>query len=215
MTATLIFLAFLLVLALLFWTLLRLRRMRESHVVDELPPDKTTILVGLFYTISRACLQYYRDKNYYPRTVVGSDGSLMELGYLDKDTIAKITSATKLFSIAISDRAGFGVCLAHTPASMANEIVNRIHENDWPGEFVDYKNGQFVPLEHPVARAMVNLTLPLPVQPVGTKPIILENAKPAKTAPSVLLDNEEEEDAEEKDDEGKSEATDEKDHSFK
>lgn len=181
------------VLAIIFWFLLRLRSMRESHVVDELPPDKTTILVGLFYTIGRACIQHYRDKNYYPRTVTGTGGSLMELGYLKGDTIAGITSATKLFSIAISDRAGFGVCLAHTPAAMANEIISRISENDWPGEFVDYRNGQFAQLSYPVASAMVNLTLPLPVQPVGTKPVILENAQPEKKEPSVIFDDEGEE----------------------
>ncbi|HIJ82588.1 MAG: hypothetical protein HW380_2154 [Magnetococcales bacterium] len=186
MTIVLLVLALLIVL---FWSLLRLRSMRESHVADELPPDKTTILVGLFYSLSRACLQHYRDKNHYPRTVTGSDGSLMELGYLKGDTLAEITSVTKLFSIAISDRAGFGVCLAHTPAAMANDIVGRINENDWPGEFVDYKNGQFVPLERPITRTMVNLTLPLPVQPVGTKPVILENAEPEKRPPSVLLED--------------------------
>ncbi|MBF0421410.1 MAG: hypothetical protein HQL73_00275 [Magnetococcales bacterium] len=199
MTTVLIFLVFLMVLASLFWALLRLRRMRERHVVDELPPDKITILVGLYYTISRACLQHYRDKSYYPRAVTGSEGSLKEAGYLDKDTIAKITSATKLFSIAVSDRAGYGVCLAHTPAAMANEIMTRIQENGWPGEFVDYKNGQFIPLAVPVTREMVNLTLPLPVQPIGTKPIVLETAKPLKKplSPSVILENntEDEEDA--------------------
>ncbi|MBF0146235.1 MAG: hypothetical protein HQL84_09390 [Magnetococcales bacterium] len=194
-----VILLFLLFLAVVFWLLLRLRTMRESHVGEELPPDKTTILVGLFYTLSRACIQHFRDKNYYPRTIIGSDGSLMELGYLKGDTLAEITSATKLFSIAISDRAGFGVCLAHTPAAMANQIVARIRENDWPGGFVDYKNGQFTPLETPVTRAMVNLTLPLPVQPVGTKPIILESAEPAKKIPTVILEGDEHK---HKDDEG-------------
>ncbi|MEO5329287.1 MAG: hypothetical protein H7829_13720 [Magnetococcus sp. THC-1_WYH] len=173
---------------------MRLRSMRERHVVNELPPDKTTILVGLFYTLSRACLQHYRDKNYYPRTVVGSEGSLMELGYLKGDTLAEITSATKLFSIAISDRAGFGICLAHTPAAMANEIIGRINENNWPGEFVDYKNGQFVPLAGPVTRTMVNLVLPLPVQPVGTKPVILESTEPPrKTPPTAILEDDDDE----------------------
>ncbi|MBF0109795.1 MAG: hypothetical protein HQL76_11515 [Magnetococcales bacterium] len=186
MTAILILL---LILAIVFWLLLRLRRMRERLVDQELPPDKTTILVGLFYTLSRACIQHYRDKNYYPRTITGTEGSLMELGYLKEDTLAKITSATKLFSIAISDRAGFGICLAHTPATMANEIIGRIRENDWPGTFVDYKNGQFAPLETPVTRAMVNLTLPLPVQPVGTKPVILESTEPAKKTPEVIFDD--------------------------
>ncbi|MBF0605878.1 MAG: hypothetical protein HQL07_19560 [Nitrospirae bacterium] len=189
----------LLILSLLFWMLLRLRSMRERHVVDELPPDKTTILVGLFYTLSRACLQHYRDKNYYPRTVVGSEGSLMELGYLKGDTLAEITSATKLFSIAISDRAGFGICLAHTPAAMANEIIGRINENNWPGEFVDYKNGQFVPLAGPVTRTMVNLVLPLPVQPVGTKPVILESTEPPrKTPPTVVLEDDDDDGKKEK-----------------
>jgi hypothetical protein len=155
-------------LVVIFWGLLRLREIRESAVQDIEEPDKTSLLLGLFYTISAACLQFYRDRGSYPESVVGGHDGLIELGYLRGTTMADLTPAVKLFSIVISDKGGIGVCLAHTTAQMANEIVGRARETDSLNKFVDYQSGEFTPLETPVSTLTANLTIPLPIVPIGT-----------------------------------------------
>ena len=155
-------------LVAIFWGLLRLRDIRESAVEDIPEPDKISILIGIFYTISAACLQYYRDHGQYPETVIGDPEGLIEMGYLKEEFIAQLTPAVKLFSIVTSDKAGVGVCLAHTTTDMANSLINRAKETDDHQKFVNYTSGQFVVLELPISRLTVNLTLPLPLSPIGT-----------------------------------------------
>jgi hypothetical protein len=155
-------------LTILFWGLLRLRDIRESAVQDIEEPDKTIILLGLFFTISSASLQYYRDRGHYPNAVIGDSEGLIELGYLKGTVMAQLTPAVKLFSMVTSDKGGVGVCLAHTTAAMANEIVGRAKETDSLNKFVDYESGQFTALETPVSTLTANLTMPLPVVPIGT-----------------------------------------------
>ncbi|MBF0272088.1 MAG: hypothetical protein HQL98_08510 [Magnetococcales bacterium] len=155
-------------LVMLFWTLLRLRVMRESTIKDELPADKLTVLLGLFYVLSRACLNYYRDRNAYPPVVVGAPEGLTELGYLKGERMAELTGSLKLFSIVVTDKAGCGICLAHIKASVAMEMVRRVAETNTTIQFQDYRGGQYKPLTS-TGDTLVNLTLPLPVRPVGSK----------------------------------------------
>ncbi|MBF0194104.1 MAG: hypothetical protein HQL71_06075 [Magnetococcales bacterium] len=155
-------------LVVIFWGLLRLREIRESAVQDIEEPDKIALMLGLFYTISAACLKFYRDRGSYPESVLGGPEGLIELGYLKGTTMADLTPAVKLFSIVISDKGGVGVCLAHTTAQMANEIVGRAKESNSLEKFVDYQSGEFVKLEIPVSTLTANLTIPLPIVPIGT-----------------------------------------------
>lgn len=156
-------------LSIVFWGLLRLRRIRESAVDEIKEPDKTMILIGLFYTMSTACLKYYRDHGVYPPAIIGDKEGLIEMGYLKEEPLAQMTSAVKLFSMVVSDKAGSGVCLAHATAPVTNEIITRIRETNGPDKFVDYKSGQFIPLASPVTRLTINLTMPLPLAPIGTE----------------------------------------------
>ncbi|MBF0427840.1 MAG: hypothetical protein HQL94_02870 [Magnetococcales bacterium] len=179
MTAVLIAL---LLLILLFWVLLKLRALREKKLIDEKPADKYTILLGLYYVLSRACLHYYRDRNSYPKVVSGSVDGLMELGYLKGETLADTTNALKLFSIITTDKDGCGICLAHIKASMAHEIINRVSEARVPFHFQDFKGGQLKPLDSQ-GDTLVNLTLPLPVRPVGSTPNKVEDGGQAQKSP--------------------------------
>ncbi|MBF0455748.1 MAG: hypothetical protein HQL72_13165 [Magnetococcales bacterium] len=166
MSVILIVTAFLVVV---FWGLLRLRAIRESTIEDEIVMDKTIILLGLFYTISSACLKYFRDHGSYPEAVIGDPKGLIELGYLKEEPLAQITSATKLFSMVTSDKGGVAVCLAHATTVLSNEILMKAKEINGPDQFVDYKSGQFIKLVYPVTRYTINLSLPLPLSPIGTK----------------------------------------------
>ncbi|MBF0340826.1 MAG: hypothetical protein HQL95_07685 [Magnetococcales bacterium] len=172
-------------LILLFWFLLRLRTLREASIQDEKPADKLTVLLGLFYVLSRACLNYYRDRNTYPPVVSGAPEGLMELGYLKDEPLAEMTSSLKLFSIVATDKAGCGICLAHIKASVAMEFLRRVAESKTSIEFQDYRGGQYKPLTS-AGDTLVNLTLPLPVRPVGAQPpkMVLEGA--AAGAPVVV-----------------------------
>jgi hypothetical protein len=155
-------------LVVIFWGLLRLREIRESAIEEMKKPDKYMILLGLFYTISNACLKYYRDNGTYPNAVIGDPEALIEMGYLKDEPLAEMTSAVKLFSMVTSDKSGIGVCLAHTTSGVTNELVKRAKEIDNVNKFIDYKSGQFIRLETPVTRFTINLTLPLPIVPIGT-----------------------------------------------
>ncbi|MBF0182332.1 MAG: hypothetical protein HQM03_20140 [Magnetococcales bacterium] len=158
-------------LMLLFWGLLKLRTLRESSIKDEKPVDKITVLLGMFYTLSRACLQYYRDHNAYPLVVSGTPDGLLELGYLQEEPVAGIRKTLQLFSIVVTEKAGWGICLAHIKASMAMEIMDRVAQTRVAIAFVDYKGGQYKPMTAS-GDTLVNLTLPLPVRPVGSNPPI-------------------------------------------
>jgi hypothetical protein len=155
-------------LVIIFWGLLRLRDIRESAVEDVQEPDKISILLGIFYTVSAACLKYYRERGNYPPAIVGDPEGLIETDYLKEESLAQLTSAVKLFSMVTSDKGGVGVCLAHTTANITNAIIGRAKETDSTSKFIDYKSGQFIVLELPVTRLTVNLTLPLPIVPIGT-----------------------------------------------
>lgn len=163
MTATLIGLLF---LTSLFWIFLRLRDLREADLEDELPGDKITVLLGIFMILSKACLQYHRDRGEYPTLVSGSEDALMDAGYLDGEPLAKMTKSIPVFSIVSTEAAGSAVCLANTPASLAAEISGRVGEMGGGFIFFDLRSGQFVPLEGGVQHETVTLCLMLPEEPL-------------------------------------------------
>lgn len=171
-------------LILLFWILLKLRKLREKTVNEEKPADKITILMGLFYVLSRACLQYYRDRNGYPNVVTGNSEGLIELGYLKNEPLAQLTKSLRLFSIVVTDKAGYGICLAHIKASVAQEIIQRVNEAKVPFQFQDYKNSEYKPITGG-GETLVNLTLPLPVRPVGSTASVLPDEKLSASSVSV------------------------------
>lgn len=183
MTAVLVAVLFLM---LLFWGLLKLRALREKTVKEEKPADKITVLLGMFYLLSRACLAYYRDRNTYPMVVSGSPDGLMELGYLQTEPLVGVDKSLKLFSIVLTDKAGCGICLAHIKASLARQILDRVAEAKMPFAFQDYRSGQYKPMTS-TGDTLVNLTLPLPVQPVGYVPPVGATAAPSAAAPSLSV----------------------------
>ncbi|MBF0158746.1 MAG: hypothetical protein HQL58_04420 [Magnetococcales bacterium] len=150
------------VLTIVLWTLVRLRDIREKSRAQKLPSDQGTVLLGMFYTISDACIRYNRDKGHYPLAISSAPDALIELGYLRNSDLASMTSALQLFSIIASEKVGFGVCLANTTSEMSVEIMERARMTGNNVAFVDFKNDQYVTLTPPIRNDFINLTLPLP-----------------------------------------------------
>jgi hypothetical protein len=159
-------------LAVLLWGLLRLREIRESAIEDVEGIDKTQILMGLFFTVSNACIKYYRDRGNYPQFITGDPEGLIELGYFEDELLAKQSSAIKLFSIVISDKNAVGVCLPHTTEDIANKLIRRARAADVLFNFVDFVRGEFEQLETPVSPLTLNLTFPLPFTPYDDDPTL-------------------------------------------
>ncbi len=153
-------------LVAVLWGLLKLRELRERSAAKEPSVDKVTVLLGLFMLLSKACIRYHRDRHAYPLVISGSPEGLVELGYLEGELLAEMTSSIPLFSMAVSDRAGHGVCLAHLPANMATAMIRRAAQSELNVEFMDYRNGLFVPMTPPLSVKVVKLTLPLPLRPL-------------------------------------------------
>ena len=162
MIATLVGLLFLIGLV---WTLLRLRDLRERELEDELPGDRTTILLGLFLLLSKVSLQYHRDRGLYPSQVSGTPDSLAESGYLDNEPLAKMTNSIHLFSIVATEASGSAVCLINTPASLASEIIYRLEETGGEFVFFDMRGALFIPITTAITHETVNLCLLLPEKP--------------------------------------------------
>ncbi|MEO5347974.1 MAG: hypothetical protein H7834_16600, partial [Magnetococcus sp. YQC-9] len=83
--------------------------------------------------------------------------------------LAQLSNSVKLFSIVVTDKAGYGICLAHIKASVAMEFLRRVNETKTTIEFQDYRGGQYKPLTS-TGDTLINLTLPLPVRPLGATP---------------------------------------------
>ena len=153
-------------LAALLWVLLRLRDLRESELEDELPGDKITVMLGLFLLLSKACLNYHRDRGHYPSQVSGSPDALLETGYLESEPLAKMTKITLLFSIVATESTGSAVCLTNTTASLAAEIIARVEETGGTFTFFDLRGAEFVPIANPIPHETVNFCLMLPEKPI-------------------------------------------------
>ena len=163
MIATLIGVLF---LAGLVWTLLRLRDLRERTLDYELPGDRNTILLGLFLLLSKAALQFHRDRGSYPLQVSGSPEGLLEAGYLDNEPLARMTKSIHIFSIVATESSGSAVCLINTPAGLAMDIINRVDDTTEEFMFFDMRGAQFIPITPPITHETVNLSLLLPEKPL-------------------------------------------------
>ncbi len=176
-----IVLASIALLVVILWGLLKLRELREKKVAKEPSVDKVTVLLGLFMLLGKACIRYYRDQGMYPLVIAGSPQGLVEMGYLQGELLAGMTTSIPLFSMAVSDRAGHGVCLAHLPANIATGVIRRAAQTKLNIEFMDYRNGLFVPITLPITVRVVRLTLPLPLRPLDLDQngqAILESMEP-------------------------------------
>lgn len=162
MTATLI--GLLLIIALL-QMLLRLRRIRESSIEEQLPSDKITVMIGIYLMLSKACIQYYRDYGHYPERITGDSESLVETGYLKNEPLASLTRSIPRFSIVSADVIGSAICLPNTKRALASDILNRIKEMESSLLFVDMRGNQFIPLSLPIPHDSINLCLMLPKDP--------------------------------------------------
>ena len=154
-------------LAGLLWTLIRLRNLREQALEDELEGDSTTVLLGTFLLLSKACLQYHRDRGHYPTQVSGSPEALSENGYLDNESLPALLTGIHRFSIIATEASGSAVCLLNTPARLATSVINRVASSGADFMFFDMRGPQFVPLTEGVTRESVNLCLLLPVRPAN------------------------------------------------
>lgn len=170
------------VVAVILWVLLKLRDIREARAGKELPGDKVTVLLGLFFLLSKASIRYYRDRKSYPKVVSGSENGLVELGYLRDEPLAEMTTVLPLFSIVATEFAGSGICLASTPPSMVVEILNRMRQTGDTLSFADFYNGRFLPLTPPFSKKIINLTLPLPLRPLDLHQIVASTEEAEQAA---------------------------------
>ena len=153
-------------LAGLLWVLLRLRDLRERALDDELPGDAATVMLGMYLTLSKACLQYHRDHGRYPTRVSGApEDALAEAGYLDGEPLSRLSDVLHRFSLVATESSGSAICLFSTPSNLASEIISRVDEMEGQFMFLDMRGAQFRPLTLPISTPNVNLCLLLPVQP--------------------------------------------------
>nr|CRH07604.1 conserved protein of unknown function [Candidatus Magnetococcus massalia] len=153
------------VLALVLWMLARLRDIREGKAAQAVPSDEHTVLLGLFYTLSKACISYYQDYGSYPPVIEGAPDGLMEKGYLVGDELASMTNSLSLFSIVIAERHGYGICLENCTSGITEGILERADKMGGRLLFMDFKSNQYVTLTRPIKNDFINLTLPLPLKP--------------------------------------------------
>ncbi|MEO5365146.1 MAG: hypothetical protein H7831_02060 [Magnetococcus sp. WYHC-3] len=161
--------SFLLLTAFL-WTLVKLREQREAANTPRIPNDETTVLLALFYALCKASIEYFRDRKTYPAVISGAHDGLMEMGYLKAPEYDALRGMAPLFSVVITEKAGYGICLLNTTASLTSSILDRADATGRGMKFVDYKEGRYVTLTKPIKNNYINLTLPLPVNPSARKP---------------------------------------------
>lgn len=159
-----VILASLLFLILFLWGLVKLKEIRELPA-GGLPQDETTLMLGLFYVLSQACIHYHKERGRYPMVIEGARDGLIELGYLNKHSWVKETSILPAFTILVTEESGYGIVVSGMSPHLAREVVDRAtRKGASPIIFMDFKEDKFVPLPTPL-NVTVNLTLPLPYQP--------------------------------------------------
>lgn len=169
------------VLTIIFWVLVRLREMREQTKEASLPTDETTILLGIFYGLSQACINHHRDHGNYPEVVSGAHDGLVETGYLKNvEDLEAVSSIIPLFTIVLTEKGGRGICLSNTTRDMAQKIIGRVNSSSHELNFCDFQGDKYHVLDDPISSDYVNLTLPLPVRPSE-----LKTEEPAPTAPTT------------------------------
>lgn len=153
-------------LCLVLWLLVRLKEEREANSGP--PNDETTLVLGMFYSLSQACVKYYRERGKYPSQVAGTKEGLFELGYLKDSPVAKEVSTMSLFQIVATESSGQGLCLFNSPPSLVTNILDRMDKQHLAIKFMKYNEYNYHPIERPV-RENVNLTLPLPFKPAAKR----------------------------------------------
>ncbi|MBF0137887.1 MAG: hypothetical protein H7833_04190 [Magnetococcus sp. DMHC-1] len=151
-------------LSVILWILVRLRRIRERAKAQVLPSDQATLLLGLFYILSDACLRYHRARKRYPSIISGAADGLVEQGFLKDVELARMTQAIPLFTIVATEQ-GYGVCLPNSTGPLTREILERARMSGNNVIFMDWNKVSLVPLTPPIREDFINLTLPLPVTP--------------------------------------------------
>ncbi|WP_041641501.1 hypothetical protein [Magnetococcus marinus] len=145
--------------------LAKLRDIRERRAADIMPTDEHTVLFGLFLTLSKAAVSYYRDYGNYPTIIQGAPDGMVEKGYLEHSELANMTNVLPLFSIVIAEYNGYGICLENCTSSITEGILERNSDMGGKLHFMDHKSDRYVTLTPPIRNDFINLTLPLPLKP--------------------------------------------------
>lgn len=154
-------------LCFIFWLLVRLKEEREANFGP--PNDETTLVLGMFYTLSQACVKYYRDRGKYPTQVSGTKEALLESGYLKDSAVAKEVSLMHLFQLVNTENRVQGLCLFNTPPALVSAILDRMEKQHVAIKFMRFHEFNYLPIERPVQENL-NLALPLPFKPAAKKP---------------------------------------------
>lgn len=151
------------------WIMVRLRELRETPV-DGLPTDEATLILGVYYGLSNACLEYYRDKGRYPAVMRGAIDGLEELGYINRQEVLRNSALVAMFGLVVTENSGYGICLFKCSPRLANDILDRAQQVSGAVRFMelDEVDVKFVSFEAPVKREL-NLVLPLPFKPSSAK----------------------------------------------
>lgn len=153
-------------LCLVLWLLVRLKEERE---VNSGPPnDETTLILGMFYSLSQACVKYYRERGKYPSQVSGTKEALLELGFLKDSPVAKEVSLMHLFQVVNTEDNGQGLCLFNTPPALVSSILDRMDKQHNAIRFMKFVDFTYQPIERPI-QENINLALPLPFRPGAKK----------------------------------------------
>lgn len=153
-------------LTLMVWLLVKLREIRE--LTSGPPSDETTLIIGLFFAMSRASIRFYKERGRYPALVSGARDGLWELGYLKKESIASETAMIQLFSVVFSEKVGYGICLYNCNPTLTNSLLDRLEKTNSKIRFYNFIEDEFRPLARPITHA-VALTLPLPTKPTSAE----------------------------------------------
>ncbi|MGN7611150.1 hypothetical protein ACQZV8_03590 [Magnetococcales bacterium HHB-1] len=166
------------VLIAVVWLLLKLREIRERTTFEDMPNDEVTLILGLFFTLSRACIEYYREHKSYPSVISGAHDGLVESGYLEADQLTPMVSVIPMFTMVTTTKSGHGICLPNASVRMVHSILERVAEGRSDIRFMDYRESRFQELDYPVSTEHVNLTMPLPLNPHDRRPV----AKPQRSS---------------------------------
>lgn len=156
-------------LTLFLWGMVKLRELRETPT-DGLPNDEATLMLGMYYGLSSACLEYHRDKNRYPAVMRGAIDGLEELGYVKRQRVLQDSTLLHMFALTITENSGYGICLFKCSPRLVNDILDRARQVSGAVRFMHFnmEEGKYSPLELPV-KEEVNLVLPLPFKPSSSR----------------------------------------------
>ena len=157
----------LLLLTFVIWLMAKLKDLRENPPSGDLPNDEATMVLGLFYTLSGACLRFYKDKGRYPSVVSGARDGLDETGYL-RGTSADGTSLTHMFTIIANEQIGYALCLYNVTPMLAKDVLDRVEQSGGALKFREFSSDAYHELPIPITSSL-NLALPLPHKPSSSR----------------------------------------------